>query len=186
MNIWFLIIEYFFRLQELNGGRVLRCSTLEQSKFLASQELVSWFHFADKGLRQISDIYEVKSTLLMMNQSKEVHLQKWISDLQRAGSKGATYLEITGGIFEARAYLEENKSKANRRMLACFRTGSHMLRVDTERWSNEAQESRVCPVCSSGAVEDEKHFIFKCSLYDETRSKDRFSRLFKELSFLSS
>jgi hypothetical protein len=89
-----------------------------------------------------SDIYEVKSTLFMMDQLKEVHLQQWISDLQRAGSKKATYLEITGGIFEARAYLEEIKSKANRRMLACFRTGSHMLRVETGRWSNEAQNTR--------------------------------------------
>jgi hypothetical protein len=71
----------------------------------------------------------------MMDQLKEVHLQEWISDLQRAGSKRATHLEITGGIFEARAYLEEIKSTANRRMLACFRTGFHMLRVETGRWS---------------------------------------------------
>jgi hypothetical protein len=53
------------------------------------------------------------------------------------------HLEISGGIFEARAYLEEMKSKANRRMLACFRTGSHMLRVETGRWSNEAQITAV-------------------------------------------
>jgi hypothetical protein len=163
----------------------LRCA-FEQSKFLASQGVASWFHFADKGFRQISDIYEVKSTLFMMDQLKEVHIQKWISDLQRAGSKRATYLEISGGIFEARAYLEEIKSKANRRMLACFRTGSHMLRVETGRWSNEAQITRVCPVCSSGAVEDEKHLVFECPSYDEIRSKIRFSHIFKEPSSLSS
>jgi hypothetical protein len=108
-----------------------------------------------------------------------------ISDLQRAGSKRATYLGITGGIFEARAYLGEIKSKTNRRMLACFRIGSHMLRVETGRWSNEAQNTRVCPVCSSGAVEDEKHLIFECPSYYETRSKIR-THIFKELSSLSS
>jgi hypothetical protein len=26
MNSWFVIIKHFFRLQELNGGRVLRCA----------------------------------------------------------------------------------------------------------------------------------------------------------------
>jgi hypothetical protein len=36
MNIWFLIIKYFFRLEELNGGRVLRCA-FERGKFLAFQ-----------------------------------------------------------------------------------------------------------------------------------------------------
>ncbi len=185
MNIWFLIIKYFFRLQELDGGRVLRCA-FEQSKFLASQGVASWFYFADKGLRQISDVYEFKGTQFMMDHLKELHLQKWISDLHRTGTKRATYLEITGGVFEARAYLEEIKSKANRRMLACFRTGSHMLRVEAGRWSNEPQSSRVCPVCSSGTIEDEKHFIYECPSYDEIRSKMKYSRLFKEPRSLSS
>jgi hypothetical protein len=45
---------------------------------------------------------------------------------------------------------------------------------------------RVCPVCSSGAVEDAKHLIFECPSYDEIRSKIRFSHIFKELSSLSS
>jgi hypothetical protein len=61
-----------------------------------------------------------------------------------------------------------------------------MLRVETGTWSNEAQNLRVCPVYSSGAVDDEKHFIFKCPLYDEIRSKMRFSRFFKEPKFLCS
>jgi hypothetical protein len=43
INIWFSIIKWLiqatrFRLQELNGGRVLRCS-FEQRKFLPSREL---------------------------------------------------------------------------------------------------------------------------------------------------
>jgi hypothetical protein len=61
-----------------------------------------------------------------------------------------------------------------------------MLRVETGRWSNEAQITRVCPVCSTGAVEDEKHLVFECPLYDEIRSKIRFSHICKEPSSLSS
>jgi hypothetical protein len=61
-----------------------------------------------------------------------------------------------------------------------------MLRVETGRWSNEAQNTRLCPVCSSGAVEDEKQFIFECPSYDDIRSKIRFSHILKELSSLSS
>jgi hypothetical protein len=44
------------------------------------------------------------------------------------------------------------------------------------------ESTRVCPVCSSRAVEDEKQFIFECPSYDEIRSKIRFSHIFKEPS----
>jgi hypothetical protein len=63
--------------------------------------------------------------------------------LPRAGTKRATHFEITGGKFKTRAYLKEAKSKASRRMLACFRSESYMLRVEAGRWSNEAYKSRV-------------------------------------------
>jgi hypothetical protein len=46
--------------------------------------------------------------------------------------------------------------------------------------------SPVCPVCSSGAVENEKHFIFECPPHDEILFKIRFSRLFRGPRFPSS
>jgi hypothetical protein len=50
--------------------------------------------------------------------------------------------------------------------LARIRTGSHILRVGTGRW---AGSSRVCPICSSGAIDNEYHFIFECPTYGEIR-----------------
>jgi hypothetical protein len=69
---------------------------------------------------QISDVYEVKSTLFMMGLLKDSQLQKRMSDLQRVGTQRTTYLEILSGIVEARAYLEEIKSKASRRDACLF------------------------------------------------------------------
>jgi hypothetical protein len=86
---------------------------------------------------------------------------------------------VTGEALKSRAYLEEIKSKANRRMLARIRTGSHILRVETGWWAGEAQGSRVCPSWSSGAIENEYHFIFQCPTYGEIRSRREFSCLFK-------
>jgi hypothetical protein len=86
---------------------------------------------------------------------------------------------VTGGAFKTRAYLEEIKSKANRRMLARIRTGSHTMRVERGRWAGEALSSHVCPICSSGAIENEYRFIFECPTYGEIRSRRKFSCLFK-------
>jgi len=164
MNIWILIIKYFFRLQELDGGRLL-CKAFEQSKFLASRGMHSWYYYADLGLRRITEDYDSKSTLFMVDQVRDIHMQKWVSELQRGGTKRDTNLDITGGNFKAQAYLEEIKSKSNRRKLACFQTGSHVLRIETGRWPNEAQSSRVCPLGCSAAVENEYHFVFECPAY---------------------
>jgi hypothetical protein len=54
----------------------------------------------------------------------------------------------------ARAHLE-TESKANWRELACFKTGSHILRVETGRCSYEAQNGRT-----SAILENECHFVY--------------------------
>jgi exonuclease III len=179
MNIWILIIKYFFRLREMDGGRLL-CIAFKQSKYLASRGMHSWFHYADLGLKIIAEDYECKNTSFLGDQIRDIHLKKWVSEVQGGGTKRETYLDITGGIFKTQPYLEKIKSKANRRMLACFRTGSHVLRIETGRWSNEAQISRVCPLGCSATVENEYHFVFECPAYEAIRSKLKYRWLFKE------
>jgi exonuclease III len=178
LNIWSLIIKYYCRLEEMDGDRLLR-KAYDQSKFLASQGMCSWYHYAMQGLQQLAENFEFKNTIFLSDRLKELHCQKWLNDLHQGGTKAAIYREITGGVLESRAYLEVVKSKANRRMLASFRTGSHALRVETGRWISEAHSSRVCPVCTSGSVESEHHFLFECHLYDEIRSRKKFGVLFK-------
>jgi hypothetical protein len=118
----------------------------------------------------------------MMDQLKEVHLKKWISDLQRAGPKRATYLEITGGIFEARAYLEEIKSKANRRMLVSGQGPTCcVLKQEGGQMKSKihvSAQSVVSVLLRMRSIE--------CPSYDKIRSKIRFSHIFKEPSSLGS
>jgi hypothetical protein len=123
--------------------------------YLASCGMCSWYHHMAQGLRQISNRFEFESTSRLTDSLKELHLRQWTSNLQQGGTKAATYHEVTYGAFKTRAYLKEIKSKAKRRMLARIRTGSHILRVATGRWAGEARSSRVCPICSSGAIENE-------------------------------
>jgi hypothetical protein len=116
-NLWSLIIKYYARLEELDGDRLLG-KAYEQRKYLASCGMCSWYHYAAQGLRRMSNISEFESTSRLTDSLKELHLQQWTSNSQKGGTKAAIYHEVTGGAFKTRAYLEEIKSKANRRMLA--------------------------------------------------------------------
>jgi hypothetical protein len=51
MNLWSLIIKYYARLEELDGDRLL-CKAYEQSKYLTSCGMCSWYHYMAQGLRQ--------------------------------------------------------------------------------------------------------------------------------------
>jgi hypothetical protein len=71
------------------------------------------------------------------------------------------------------------------RELIKLRLNSHRLAVETSRWyrntqnnNNNESESEsapdprsICRFCSSGAVEDEYHYLFKCSAYIDLRER---------------
>ncbi len=44
------------------------------------------------------------------------------------------------------------------------------LEIETGRWQNKPVEGRICKVCESGEVENEFHFIFSCTLYNNIRA----------------
>jgi len=50
------------------------------------------------------------------------------------------------------------------------RSGILPLHVETGRFRNTSLENRLCTLCNSNQVENEIHFMFDCSLYDDLRS----------------
>lgn len=58
-------------------------------------------------------------------------------------------------------------------VLARFRTSCHNLRIETGRWLKPKldRSERLCSLCSTHVVEDERHFICDCPLYQEIRDK---------------
>ncbi len=64
-------------------------------------------------------------------------------------------------------------------ILAQFRTGSHWLRVEADRflWPKPERHLRICRHCHDG-VEDEQHVIFTCPKYAAQRRQ--FPDLFGE------
>ena len=68
-------------------------------------------------------------------------------------------------------YITYNLSSSERSAMAQFRFGILPLNIETGRFRNQALEERLCTLCEFNEIEDESHFLFKCSLYDELRSE---------------
>ena len=62
-------------------------------------------------------------------------------------------------------------SRFKRRTMALFRSGSLPLACETGRYSRPPVpvDDRLCVYCNSGRVENEKHFLMECNLYDDLR-----------------
>ena len=66
-------------------------------------------------------------------------------------------------------YLNLDLSRSERSLLAQFRLGILPLRIETGRFRGEALNTRTCRFCDLNEIEDEPHFIFHCSLYNDIR-----------------
>ena len=69
--------------------------------------------------------------------------------------------------------------RAKRRQLTMLRGGTNKLRIETGRWRGESEQERVCDVCLSLDVEDEKHFLLYCPMYVRERV-EMFERIREE------
>ena len=108
------------------------------------------------GIHTKQKLMDAKALFLKAGWMRDIYEQGWRSDSQKGGTRQDRYLAITSGILKSQLftqlYLEEIKSKADRRTLARFQTGSHTLPIETERWSNEAQECTFCAVLAAAPL----------------------------------
>ena len=51
------------------------------------------------------------------------------------------------------------------------------MRIETGRFNGLKPEDRVCQLCNSGEMEDEKHFILTCDRFNLFDSNEKFKYL---------
>ena len=97
-------------------------------------------------------------------------IQKWFGDKQSSAVLGLyDNLKVS---FEFEKYLDN--IPANLRFhFTRLRLSAHSLRIQTGRYNTEGtpRNERYCQYCDSNNLEDEHHFIVKCPLYANVRSK---------------
>ena len=107
------------------------------------------------------DLKNVENKLL------ENHKIDWSNKLQTV-SKLRTYREFKSE-YTTEKYLLANMTKLEKSHFAQFRCGILPLRVETGRYSGLSVHERTCTICTSNATEDEIHFLFNCSCYQDLR-----------------
>ena len=85
----------------------------------------------------------------------------------RKRSKLRTYRKLKDRLVLEKYVLELEREQ--RRQLTMLRGGTNKLRIETGRWEGEREEDRVCNVCLSEEVENEKHFLLACPMYASER-----------------
>jgi len=66
-------------------------------------------------------------------------------------------------------YVLQSMSKDHRKAIAKLRSGTMALYVETGRYNKTPLQQRICTYCESGSIEDEKHFLLNCELYNDIR-----------------
>ena len=72
-------------------------------------------------------------------------------------------------IFLKEKYLSFLNNVDIRKCFMSFRISAHKLEIEVGRYKNIPDLNRICKVCSSGEVEDERHLIFNCNKYSSLR-----------------
>ena len=89
--------------------------------------------------------------------------------VQESGSKYVMYRQLNPDLSKHEIYFAKDIQEHQRIAFTRFRTGSHLLKIETGRWSRVPRENRLCH-CDKGEVQDEFHIIESCSLLNETRA----------------
>jgi hypothetical protein len=67
-------------------------------------------------------------------------------------------------------YVLLNLSSVERSYMAQLRLGILPIEVETGRFRSIPLENRICKLCNLDTIENEKHILFKCSLYNDIRN----------------
>ena len=66
-------------------------------------------------------------------------------------------------------YVDLLKSSNKRAIIIKLRIRAHKLAIEGGRYIIIPRNQRVCSICDSCELEDEEHFLLKCSLYNQLR-----------------
>ena len=175
------IFKYWLRIRELPPN------TLLYDAYISNVEIYPRKNWAC-AIEILAQKLEVSRKDILLPKSKpiqklkmllrETFIRKWEHDLfddsrkNNTGNKLRTY-RLFKTNFRLEQYLLDVRSDKCKKKLAQFRLSSHHLHIETGRRCTPYKEpsERICNYCSSRDIEDELHFVLKCTLYKDLRCK---------------
>ena len=129
--------------------------------------LINSYHYYDLHDFNIStlDNHMIKRHLDTM---KTRYIDHWRHTLQH--SKKLEFYSSFKNNFAPSIYLDITRKNCNRKTLVKLRIGNHKLGIETGRYDNNPRCERLCSLCDINEIEDEIHFLFRCSKYSTIRN----------------
>ena len=89
--------------------------------------------------------------------------------------------------FQKEKYLSVIKDIEIRKCFMSFRISSHKLELERSMNKKLAMKDRICKLCNTGAVKDERHLKFNCSSYYTLRYQvfEKVKKIWKNYTNLS-
>lgn len=125
--------------------------------------------FIEIGLEHLYQNKQVCDLKTCENLLHENYKQEWVK-LANKKSKLKLYLSIKKE-FGLEKHIELNLSRNERSILSQLRCSILPIQIELGRFNNLKVEERICPICNSGSVETECHFLFECSKYETNREE---------------
>ena len=107
---------------------------------------------------------------LFKSRINDISQQDWHNRLEN--SSRASFYRVIKDMPSFSKYIEIVHIKSHRHALSRLITSSHPLRIESGRWEQPVipRERRHCYFCPN-VVEDEYHFVFECSIYNDLRTQ---------------
>jgi len=168
--------NYYDRLENCNEDSLLHAAFIEQ-KTLSVQCSNSWLTLTKSMLEHygLQHINKLK-TRAVLNKETTKHIQRkydtyWNGKLNKS-PKLDTYRKFKQNI-QYEPYLDMIENKQHQISLTRLRLSNHRLQIEQGRYAKQRadREQRLCPICDLGEVEDEEHFLYRCTALSNDRDE---------------
>lgn len=177
VNIYCRIIRYWAALISSPAECAKRYAYNTQM-YLLSRNNNCWIANVREIMTQVGflDIWDAQSmgtsvnTFIDIFRKKCIFMEKerWACNINSFSSM-SLYAKIKGNNLRYERYLDYNISKKDMNLLTRLRGGLLRIQINIGRWENTDRENRICPICNSGVIEDEIHFLFDCRMWSGFR-----------------
>ena len=173
------VIKYWLKIVQLEDMKYVKCiynmmkSDLDSYPNIKNwaksvKDLLQALGFNEVWLNQgVGNMHCFMSILKQRN--SDTFIQNWTARINNS-TRARTYSLYAS--FRYQPYLNDVNVTKCRYAITKLRVSSHRLQIETGRWHKPTAvpyEERKCLFCEE--LEDEFHFILKCPLYTELRSK---------------
>ena len=179
---WLRIIEFWNGLGSAPEGDLYKLIFMDNLKDAVAHDVNNWSNEVITGARRLGfnfplrcdfaepiDVTHFKETLEAKDAMAWVGLQVDPRTCQDR-VKLCTYQNWFARLKPGQSYLKLPISSKDMRVMLRFRMGCHNLPIEMGRRHGIPRAQRVCTLCDTGSVGDERHLLFECPTLSGVRA----------------